>query len=292
MKVLPFKIPKTSETSFTVQIEEEPHFYDILHQHPETQITMIVKGHGTVIQGDYVGNFQSGDVFIIGANMPHVFKSDPSYYDNSNKRECLGVNIFFESKSFGSHFFDLPEMRNASEFIKKSVRGLKLKGTTKLKVGKLIKNIHLQEGISRIISLLNIFNNLSASNEFNWLSKGQQKGVVNESEGKRLNDIFQFTMSEYHRPITLEEIAEVSNMTPSAFCRYFKQRTRKTYVSFLNELRVSHACRLLLNQDLNVTEVCYQSGFVNLSNFNRKFKAVTTYTPSQYQKIQMLELVG
>ncbi|MEO9965657.1 MAG: AraC family transcriptional regulator [Reichenbachiella sp.] len=289
MKVLPFKIPKTDDSSFRVQVDQMPYFYDILHQHPESQITLIVKGHGTIIQGDYIGNFQAGDLYIFGANVPHVLKSDPVYYEEGSTRECHAICVFFDSESFGKDFFDLPEMRNVNDFMRRSVRGLKLLGDTKKKVSAVVAQMEDQDGITKIISLLNIFNLLSQTEEHIWLSKEPHNLNVDESEGKRLNDIFQFTMKEYHRPITLDEVAEVANMTPSAFCRYFKQRTRKTYVSFLNELRVSHACKLLLNKEINVTEVCYRSGFVNLSNFNRKFKSLTNHTPSQYQKVHLQE---
>ncbi|WP_420580261.1 AraC family transcriptional regulator [Reichenbachiella sp.] len=291
MKVLPFKIPKTDDSSFRVQVDIMPQFYDILHQHPESQITLIVKGHGTVIQGDYIGNFSEGDVFIFGANVPHVLKSDPSYYEEGSTEMCHAICVFFDSESFGKDFFELPEMRSVNDFMRKSVRGLKLHGDAKRQVSKIITEIEDQDGITKIISLLNIFNLLSQTEEHQWLSKEPHNLNVDESEGKRLNDIFQFTMKEYHRPITLDEVAEVANMTPSAFCRYFKQRTRKTYVSFLNELRVAHACKLLLNKEINVTEVCYRSGFVNLSNFNRKFKSLTNHTPSQYQKVHYQEQV-
>lgn len=291
MKVLPFKIPKTDDSSFRVQVDRMPHFYDILHQHPESQITFIVSGHGTIIQGDYIGNFQAGDVYIFGANVPHVLKSDAVYYGDESTEECHAICVFFDSESFGKDFFELPEMRAVNDFMRKSTRGLKLSGDVKRRVANILTEIEDQDGITKIISLLNIFNVLSQSDEYQLLSKEPHNINVDESEGKRLNDIFQFTMKEYHRPITLDEVAEVANMTPSAFCRYFKQRTRKTYVSFLNELRVAHACKLLLNKEINVTEVCYRSGFVNLSNFNRKFKSLTNHTPSQYQKVHFQEQV-
>lgn len=292
MKVLPFKITKTNDSSFTVQVDKQPYFYDILHQHPESQITLILNGHGTVIQGDYIGHFNAGDVFIIGANMPHVFKSDAAFYDeDSTEGDCHAINVFFDSESFGKDFFDLPEMYQVSEFLKKSVRGLRIKGDAKKSVTTVVAEMEHQDGINKIISLLNIFNVLSGSDEYVWLSKEPRILNVDESEGKRLNNIFQFTMSEFQRPISLDEVAEVANMTSSAFCRYFKQRTRKTYVGFLNELRVAHACKLLLNKEINVTEVCYRSGFVNLSNFNRKFKTITNHTPSQYQKVHYQELM-
>jgi len=106
----------------------------------------------------------------------------------------------------------------------------------------------------------------------------------NEKEGKRMNQIFQFTMQEYHRVILLDEVADLANMTPNAFCRYFKQRTRKTYVSFLNEIRISKACELIKTTELTIAQIGYQSGFNNLSHFNRNFKKIRKCSPSEYAK--------
>ena len=104
-------------------------------------------------------------------------------------------------------------------------------------------------------------------------------------EGKRMSDIFQYSMENFHKEVTLHDVANIANMTPNAFCRYFKQRTNKTFVNFLIDIRIGNACKLLAkNNDLSVTEISYKSGFNNLANFNRKFKSVKGVTPSDYKK--------
>ena len=283
MRALSFKIPKTGTSSIRVQIDHQPYFYDILHQHLEIQLTLIVSGTGTLFQGDYIGDFRPKDVFVIGTNVPHVLKSDTNYYHN-NGDLSHAVSIFFEEKSLGDSFFDLPELKRVKQLLHESIRGIKLLNSTKEIVGKQILAITRQDGIGTIASLLNILNTISQSKDRKYLSKEFTPYIIDENEGIRLNEIFQFTIKDYHRTIKLQEVATMVNMTVSAFCRYFKQRTRKTYITFLNEVRIAQACKLLLNEDLAISQICYQCGFSNLSHFNRVFKANNGESPKSYRK--------
>jgi len=284
MKVLPFKIPKTAESAFHTQIDEEPYFYDTLHQHPEFQLTLIEQSTGSFIHGDYVGNFAPGEVFVIGANVPHVFRCDDRYYQENEVGAARALTLFFDQRTFGTPFLELPEARALTDFMTVAQRGLKAKPELAEAMGGMIRQLFEIQGMEKLILLLQILNRLAASTDHDYLtSHGPGKGLK-ESEGQRLNDIFHFTMKEYTRPIKLEEVAAIAYMSPSAFCRYFKQHTRKTYLDFLNEYRISQACRLLMETDMAVSEVCYESGFNNLSNFNRKFKAVMGVTPKGYAK--------
>ena len=282
MKVLPFKIPKVTDHSFTVQYDSEPYFYDTLHQHPETQITLITHGTGTLILGDYIGEFAPGDVILVGANIPHVFRSDKYYYQDQHEGACRAISLFFDEDSFGSSFFGLPEMLEIKQMLNNSGRGLKLVGNQLEEIQGLITDIDDKNGVERMIDLLKILRTLSSKEQTVFLSSETLNASFKETEGQRLNDIFQFTMQEYQRSIALEEVANIANMTVSAFCRYFKQRTRKTYINFLNEVRIGQACKMLVNEDHPIGEVCYRSGFNNLSHFNRQFKAITGFSPREY----------
>jgi len=283
MKTLPFKIPKTATASIHVQVDHQPYFYDTLHQHPETQITLIVAGTGTLFQGQYIGDYQPGDVFVIGANIPHVLKSDAKFYE-SDEKLSHAISIFFDENSLGASFFDLPELSEVKKILHQSVRGIKVGGHTKEVIDQQILSITEQRGLTAIISLLNIVNTITQSDELQFLSEAITPFIIDENEGVRLNKIYQFTLTEYTRQIKLEEVASLANMSTSAFCRYFKQRTRKTYIAFLNEVRIAQACKLLLNQDLTIAQICYQCGFNNLSHFNRVFKNINNVSPKDYRK--------
>ncbi len=266
MRVLPFKIPKAAESAFHIQVDDEPYFYDTLHQHPEFQLTLIEQSTGSFIHGDYLGSFAPGDVFVVGANVPHVFRCDERYYAQEQPGSARALTLFFDQRTFGAPFLELPEARALTEFMTIAQRGLLVKPWLAEQMAFMIRQLFEVQGMEKLILLLQILNRLASGEGYELLtSAGPVKGLK-ESEGKRLNDIFHFTMKE------------------SAFCRYFKQHTRKTYLDFLNEYRIGQACRLLMETEMAVSEVCYESGFNNLSNFNRKFKAVTGVTPKAYAK--------
>ncbi len=282
MKALPFKIPKTEQTSFHTQIDLEAYFYDTLHQHPEIQVTLIEESHGTLIYGDYLGSFQPGDVFVIGPNAPHVFRNDSSYYKSNSQVHAKALTFFFDRDTLGAPFLELPEAKDLVNFIDQSGRGLKLTGEGLEPLRQSIRSLFNQVGLDRIISLIEVLKQLSLSEDFEFLSGHLQTKKMSELEGKRLNDIFNFTMQAYDRPIQLGEVAEVANMTSTAFCRYFKQHTRKTYLDFLNEYRIGQACKLLAEKDKPIAQIAFDCGFNNLSNFNRKFKVVMSMTPREF----------
>lgn len=284
MKILPFKIPRTEDVSFLVQFDDEPHFYDTLHQHPEIQITLILKGTGTLYLGDYIGEFKSGDIFVIGENIPHVFRSDKIYYEDLPHLRAKAISVFLDRRTLGNNFFNIPETREVSDFFKRAKKGLKITKHTKKEISSLLKNITQVEGLDKLIQILIMLRLLCRTDNSKFLSNYVTDGDVQEIDGKRLNDVIQFTLSQYHRPIGLEEVSAIANMSSSAFCRFFKHRTRKTYVNFLTEVRISKACNYLREKDSTVIQTSYKVGFNNLSHFNRKFKKITGYTPTGYQK--------
>jgi len=281
MKSIPFKIPKTEKDSFLLQADYVPHFYDKLHQHPEAQLTLIHKSEGTLIAGDYIGNFYPDDMYVIGSNLPHVFKNEEHYYENEEP-QAYSTTVFFDINSFGRDFLNLPETANIRSFIAGLNNCYKVEDTThKLMKQKMIEIFQL-EGFDRLIKFLEILNLLSKSTEIKKLSNFITSRDYDAPEGKRMNDVLSFTFKESHRNITIREVAQIANMTSEAFCRYFKMRTRKTYMNFLNEIRVSNASKLLINKDLTIANISANSGFTNLSNFNRFFKKVTGLTPTAY----------
>ena len=286
MKILPFKIPKTSQESFRLQEDHETHFYDYLHQHPEVQLTLILRSEGKVIVGDFIGTFKPGDIFLIGPNLPHVFRNDSKYYELSKEGQAHSLTVFFEWQSFGEKFLSLPEMAHLYEFSNFSKRGLFIQEPVKTRISQLMKLMFKKTGMDRLIVLLKILNILS---EYKHLEPLASSGIYNdfdEIDGKKLASIYRFTMNEFHRKISLEEVASIAHMTTNSFCRYFKKRTRKSYVDFLTEIRIGQARKLLQQNDLSISQISIEVGFNNLSNFNRKFREVCSITPTEFRKIQ------
>lgn len=284
MKILPFKIPKTSNESFRLQEDNESHFYDTLHQHPEVQLTLILSSEGKIIAGDYIGTFKPGDIFFLGPNLPHVFRNDTRYYDSGNERKAHSISIFFEWQSFGEKFLTMPELKSLMEFSKVSERGLHIRDPLRGHIAQLMKQMFYKSDMDRLIVLLKILNILSNSPEKDALASSGVYSDFNEADGKKLGDIYRFTMNEYHRKIHLDEVASVAHMTVNSFCRYFKKRTRKSYIDFLTEIRIGQARKLLQQNDMSISQICFEVGFNNLSNFNRKFRELCSITPTNFRR--------
>lgn len=278
MKVLPFKIPKPENRTLIVQEDKGISFYNKLHQHREIQISLIVKGEGTCIVGDYVGEFRSEDIFIIGENLPHVFNCDLTA-----KGDVHMISLFFTRSSYGEEFFSFPDFRSFYSFFKDSASGVKILSNKDVLATHLLKIKNCMK-FDQFISLLKILQ-IIVKGENQKLSSLINTKKYDGEQGKRMQDIFEYTMRNFNRNINLTEISDIANMTSNAFCRYFKQRTNKTFVNFLNEIRIGNSCKLLAKtSDLSIAEISYRSGFNNLTNFNRKFKAVKGITPSEYRK--------
>lgn len=276
MKVLPFKITKPEHVTIIVQEDRGDQFYSKLHQHQEIQISLIKKGEGTFIIGDYVGEFNEGDIFVIGENLPHVFNSDESI------KKVHMISLFFMKSAYGEHFFTMPEFKDLESFFSNSTLGFKLDPPSN-EVSDLIQTL---PNISKLQLFITFFEMLRSMNQssITTFSSAIHTKVYGEEEGNRMRNIFGYTLDRFDKNISLNEIAQIANMTPNAFCRYFKQRTNKTYVNFLLDIRIGNACKLLTKKtDLSIAEISYKSGFNNLTNFNRKFKSIKGMTPSEFR---------
>jgi len=276
MKVLPFTIPKPKRDALIFQEDNQPVFYGVLHQHEEFQLSYVVQGEGSLIVGDTVGFYKTGDVIVLGSNLPHVFKSDPTASPTSHM-----LSVFFTKKAFGTLFFETEELKSLQSFFKKAENGFRLTHASE-KWAVLFKKIQKTSKLDRFILFFQLLKQLNAA-RYEVLSSFISEKKYTDIEGQRMGAVFQFTMNHFREKITLNEIAKKAAMTPNAFCKYFKKRTRKTYITFLNEIRIEEACKLLRNQpEMSIAEIAEQSGFQNISNFNRKFRQLKKLTPREY----------
>jgi len=278
MKVLPFTIPKPKNVTLYVEHYKGENFYEKLHQHKEIQISLVIAGEGTFVIGDCVGDFKQNDIFVLGENLPHVFKRDETF-----KQDTEMISLFFSRNSFGEVFFDLPEFNYFNKFFDNAVLGYKVQ-SKKEEISLLLSRMKSLSKYNKFINFLEILRLISEAEKRKLSSLINLKKYAG-NEGKRMSDIFQYTMDNFHKEVSLQDVADIANMTPNAFCRYFKQRTTKTFVNFLIDIRIGNACKLLAkNNDLSITEISYKSGFNNLANFNRKFKSIKGITPSEYRR--------
>ncbi|GIL24689.1 MAG: AraC family transcriptional regulator [Bacteroidota bacterium] len=283
MKVVPFQVPKIRQEAFRLQVDHLPYFYDRLHQHAETQIMLIEQGEGTLIAGDYVGRFTPGEVYIIGSGQPHVFRCDENYYRQPKKKKVKSIAIYFDWAYAGEVFWQLDELNEIRQFFSR-VATIRVEGKTRSEITALIQQIIPAQKATKLILFLQVLQLLAQTKSLSRLSVAPVLLGTPAKEDKRMNEVLQFTFTQCHRKIMISEIASVANLSVEAFCRYFKVSTRKTYTNFLNEVRISNACKMLIEGNKNIQAICFDSGFQNLSHFNRQFKKVTGKTPSQYMQ--------
>lgn len=285
MKVVPFTIPVAKETTIVVQDNVVPHFYNHLHRHPEVQITWIKDGEGMLIAGNYMQRFKPGDVYIIGANQSHVFKSDDTYYDPSQNKIVHEISFFFNPDHLFQNLLRLPEMGAIRKFVEGVHNGLQIKDTSDDLVKKTMTDIMEKADSLRVAAFIELLHLFSTLKNLKPLSTNNNEQIMSDVEGIRMDQIFQFVVGNYKNHITLNEVASIANLTPQAFCRYFKKHTGKTLISFLNEVRINEACKIVVsNRFDSFSDVSYKTGFDNVTNFNRVFKKTIGKSPREYHR--------
>ena len=284
MKPQLLKVPKGLQKSFSIRQDVVLYFYNRWHYHPELELIHIEQGSGTQFVGDNIRNFQSGDLLLIGPNLPHYWRCDEKYFQRESKLYAQATVVHFSEQIFGRTFLELPENKSIHELLLKARLGMKISGGGTDKVKKLLKELLNQTNGNSILSLLQVLESLAQCDGVELLSNTHYLNEFDQFDTDRINHIYQYTLSNFQKKISIEEISEVASISPHSFCRYFKSRSRKTYSQFLLELRIGHACKLLSETKLPVAQVCYESGFNNFANFNKYFKIHTGKSPLQYQK--------
>ena len=284
MKPQLLKVMKGPGHSFSVRRDLLPHINNRWHYHTEVELIHFKKGDGTQFIGDSIKRFKSGDVVIIGSNLPHYWRFDDVYFEENTKAIADARVAHFTENFWGEHFLSLPENRNLKMILEKAKTGLQINGKTRLLVADLLEQLITSTGSQRIILLIEALCVIASCKQLSSLSSIGFKPEFGDAESDRINAIYEYSLKNFKGKIHLEEIAEVANISPNSFCRYFKSRTRKTYSQFIIELRVGHACKLLIENNQGIKRLCYESGFNNFTSFHKYFKQITGKSPLVYQK--------
>ena len=277
MKTLIEKLPLSENTSFVAKTFRTPNFEVPWHQHIEYELILFTEGDGLSFIGNYAGEFRTGDIFFLGKNVPHTFQKRESEMITS------AVVVQFRENFWGNEFLNLPESRELQNLFKISMQGLQIYGESRIVLQGLIKELESATGFRRIITLCECLQLIAEKKEYECLSTQDVK-LSNAKDMERIDKIFRHTIDHFRQGVSLADIAEISGMSVPAFCSYFKKSTKKTYVDFLNEIRIGFACKLLIETDLNIINICYESGFNTLANFNKQFLKIKGTTPSKYRK--------
>ncbi|MFW5762053.1 MAG: AraC family transcriptional regulator [Cyclobacteriaceae bacterium] len=276
MQPLIQKLPLTEGRSFIARTFETPLFETPFHQHNEVELVLCRGSNGTAFIGDYINEYEFGEIYLLGKNLPHWFRK--------KEKEMIGraLVIQFNEDMFGSGTLALPELDSIKELLKNARKGIKLKGELHTKVKKELNTIEEKTGFGQLMSLLDCLHAISISGEYDYLNKSYFLDSSKDVQNK-IGTVLEYTMNHYTQKIKLEEVAQLINQSIPRFCKYFKTNTKKTYVQFLNEVRINHACKLIKTSNRNITDICYESGFRNWANFSVQFKRICNMTPTQYR---------
>ena len=278
------KINPSANYSFVARIDTLPYLYEPSHFHPQTQLTHIVQGRGTRFVGDSIEEFEEGDLILLGSNLPHVWKNDAVYFAPQSVLQVESHVIQFLPECFGMDFFELKEMEGLKRLFEKAKRGIRILGRTRERILTLITQLlENASGVQRIALFLHIFEIIAESDELVLLSSEGFLDSYHRFDTDAINRVYEFTLSQFNRRILIDEAASVANMSVPNFCRYFKNRTQKTYIQFLTEVRIGYACRMLIENKKSIQQIAYECGFHNLSNFNRSFRMLKNQNPMAYK---------
>lgn len=258
--------------------------YHVWHYHPEIELVYVNGGSGKRQIGSHLSHYSNGDLILIGSNIPHCGFTDKL---TGNKSETV---IHMKADFLGTDFFSIPEMKPIQKLFELAKGGMAFSGETKKKIGEKIEIMEYQTDFQQLLAILNIFNELAQSKDFTLLNADGYSLEAAIQDNERINLIFNHVKNHFREDISLEQMANMVSMTVPSFCRYFKKITNKTFVQFLNEYRLVHASKLLAEEPLSITEICYECGFNNFSHFNKSFKSFAGLSPSVYRKEQKLLL--
>ena len=284
MKPHLLKVAPHVNNSFSWNQYSLPNINSRWHYHPEIELIHIHRGNGIQFMGDSIKPFKAGDIVLVGSNLPHFWRYDEALNNPHEEESNYSTVIHFTEKLWGESFINMPENLQVKDLLEKAKRGLQLVGTTQERVGTLMQKIGNASGTYRLVYLLECLAIIAENHETLPLASLGFQYEASKVEHERINAIYDFSFHHFLERIPLEMISAKVGLVPSSFCRYFKSKTGKSFTSFILELRVGLACRLLLQNDFPVKQVCYESGFNNFTSFHKHFKSITGLSPQNYQK--------
>jgi AraC-like DNA-binding protein len=283
MKPKHLQIAISPNHSFSVGQHIVPNINNRWHYHEEVELIQFHRGAGTQFIGDNISRFEPGNIVLVGANLPHFWQFD-QHKKETKKTSAVSTVIHFFENFLGDRFLQLPETKSIKSVLEKAKRGITVSGKDAEKIGSLIQKINSSQGITRLLALVECLEEFAASSHTRLLSSMGFNFNLSEPENERINSIYQYSIKNFGNEIYIEEVAARVGLIPNSFCRYFKSRTGKTYSRFLNELRVGHACKLLIENKTSMKQACFESGFNNETSFHKNFKTVTGMSPKKYQQ--------
>ncbi len=284
MKANYTEIYNEAQDRIIVVEKNEPYNNSLFHYHPEFELAYVKEGFGRRIVADKIDSFYAGDLVFLGPNLPHVWQNDDIFHKGFANFRFKSLTIHFRKELFSDELIHLQESNLLNKLFARSARGLKIIGKTQEIITEKMVRLNSKKGLERIIELLEILNILSLSKETESISYNGYSGNLAGNKVDRLSEVYNYVSENFNREISLDDVAKMTNLTPPAFCRLFKKRTNRHFISYLNDVRISKACKQLLETDLNISEIAFHCGYKTVSNFNKIFKKNIGTSPKVYRE--------
>jgi AraC-like DNA-binding protein len=269
--------------SVTVQELIEPHFDANWHFHPHYQLFTVLAGTGKRLIGDSIQTFGPGDTVFLGPDVPHLWRCDPVFFEGDAGLFTHGIVLYFQEDFLGKDFLERPEMVSIRQLLQESKRGIEYRGELREHIISELALLKHSEGFQSVLRLLTLLNKIANEDGGSPIASFGYVNNYKISETERMQKVHNYVLQHFAQELRLGDVASLAGMSEAAFCRYFKARANKTFIDFVNEIRIGHACKLLLEDKWNIAQIAYDSGFDSLSNFNRNFKRYIGHTPREYK---------
>lgn len=269
--------------SVTVQELVEPHFDANWHFHPHYQLFTVLHGTGKRLIGDSIQTFGPGDTVFLGPDVPHLWRSDPAFFENNPSLFTHGIVLYFQEDFLGKDFLERNEMMAIRQLLQESKRGIEYKGALREHIRTELSELMHIDGFQSVLRLLTLLNRIAHEDGGTPIASYGYVNNYKVSETERMQKVHNYVLQHFAQEIRLGDVASLAGMSEAAFCRYFKARANKTFIDFVNDIRIGHACKLLLDNKFTIAQIAYDSGFDSLSNFNRNFKKYIGHTPREYK---------
>ncbi|WP_299582883.1 AraC family transcriptional regulator [uncultured Sunxiuqinia sp.] len=253
---------------------------DQMHSHKNFELNLITEGAGRRIIGNHISSYTPGDLVLLGPNLSHCWEVLET--EKGKEPECI-VTHFYEN-IISSDFFNIPELEEVIELLKKADSGILFKGPKTERVAATLKRMVDLKGLERYIGLLKVFNLLLKIEDREFLALPSSLPSSYDKDRDQINKIYEYVFQNIQEGINLKEASKLVFMEPSSFCRYFKKKTNQTFMEYVKSVRIGIAAKLLAETDKPITQICYECGYNNLANFNHYFKVIMQKTPSEYRK--------
>lgn len=257
--------------------EPEPNLKPFWHYHPEIELVYVKSGSAKRHIGNHISEYKNGDLILLGPNLPHYGFTERLMGHRSE------IVVQMKSDFLGQEFFSIPEMKEIQILLRKAAAGIIFHDKTKQEVGGLLESLSESDPFTKLMGIITVFRKLALSGDFELLNTNNPTLVLRKQDNDKIDRIYNYVKDHFKDDIRLEDISKLVAMEIPSFCRYFKRVTGKTFTEFVNEFRVTHACKLISETDMSIAAICFESGFNNSSHFNRLFKNTTGKTPLEYR---------